>query len=650
MLPVGWERMKPRLLLSLVTMKVPRRRPGGSGPEAGFSFAAVLVVMLIVLSGTLALAIRGGSGSLASAYQSQTLEARAAAESGATQIIAELNKLPNRRMLVSGRPLTGPTNSWRNPVAPGGGVDPQQQNPCTTATPTQAARDLAEPNRWNDVRPNSSDHQFRLRSVRYLNSARNPNSYNNSNDGEVSLNTAPLLLGLPRPDRSYIQLVVEGKVSRSGTDVATATIVKEFEVIPKCCNRSFMGPAYSQNSPSDPEIGPQDQTGANGSDGFDCAYSLPGNLSLATFARSEPGAGVLSGGIQNATGLSLQGVQTEPTNPPTFRDAPFPSVICFVVGNQNCTTSFTEVNNALTPNPVPIIPVSIQIPRILYPSWNANPSPFTSPTTEAPPIYEFSTQNTYPNDTVFPSIYLQLKQLNPTDVEIYACELDSSSPPRCINPPQLFANSSGQRYCGRATDPSLEKIANFHCRLSAIDMSGGRKIIVNTQDRDLDPRTELGRIVFYFQPGPAVLQPRQPVPPNPQIPSPPSRGQITISSIDGLQHVKCPYSDIGPCTNLPRPDQFSNFQILSSGNSDSFTLGGNSSPLHIFAFLRNGSIRVNGNVSLVGALWARNMSLNGGSINFRGITPFSQGISGTPGQPVFDWVARSVTRTQYYGN
>jgi hypothetical protein len=47
----------------------------------------------------------------------------------------------------------------------------------------------------------------------------------------------------------HLQLEVQGRVQRAGRTLATATVVKEYEVIPKCCERSYGGPSIAGTFP-----------------------------------------------------------------------------------------------------------------------------------------------------------------------------------------------------------------------------------------------------------------------------------------------------------------------------------------------------------------------------------------------------------------
>ena len=73
------------------------RRPPG---ERGSMVAALLIAMAVLL-GSLAISNRSSLAELASAYQSQSREARAAADSGMTAVVSELNRPRNRQLLVN---------------------------------------------------------------------------------------------------------------------------------------------------------------------------------------------------------------------------------------------------------------------------------------------------------------------------------------------------------------------------------------------------------------------------------------------------------------------------------------------------------------------------------------------------------------------
>ena len=89
-----------QLLLSLAA---PSRAPHHPSQPTGTrgSMAATFLIIMAVLLGGLAISNRSSLAELASAYQSQSRDAKAAADSGMTAVVSELNRHRNRQLLVN---------------------------------------------------------------------------------------------------------------------------------------------------------------------------------------------------------------------------------------------------------------------------------------------------------------------------------------------------------------------------------------------------------------------------------------------------------------------------------------------------------------------------------------------------------------------
>jgi hypothetical protein len=151
------------------------------------------------------------------------------AEAGLTEIISELNKEANRRILVAGVALA----SWSQGSA---ALSNPLVNPCTRYDSNGAAATVVTPtekainfkNGWQNLIPGSNTRSFRLVSVTTTDAARNPLA----SPPPESVNTGQV--------KTLVRLTVEGRVSNAaGTLISTARVVKEYEVVPKCCKRSF---------------------------------------------------------------------------------------------------------------------------------------------------------------------------------------------------------------------------------------------------------------------------------------------------------------------------------------------------------------------------------------------------------------------------
>lgn len=204
----------------------PLRR--GSAGSQGF-IAMVMLVLLTLILGSLAVVARTSSGRMASAAQGRNREARDVAEAGVSEIISELNKEPNRKLMVSGVALA----DWSQGTA---SLDNPLVNPCTRynstggagtiTTPT--ARAIALKNGWTNLVSGDSRRSFRLVSVSYSTAARGV------------LASPPPASVISGQDKTLLRLTVEGRVmDAAGNAVSSSRVVKEFEVVPKCCKRSF---------------------------------------------------------------------------------------------------------------------------------------------------------------------------------------------------------------------------------------------------------------------------------------------------------------------------------------------------------------------------------------------------------------------------
>jgi hypothetical protein len=228
----------------------------------------ILVVLgLIVASGSLVSVMNGGL--LAISGDSAANKAQAVAESGADQIIAVLNQPENRKLLVSGDVAPTTTNwttsneSLRSPCVSISNKRPGINEDGYPSSQAVAFADGNFRNLSNISQSGTGDRRFALKAVRYstgINGDTNRRgiyrTYNiGSSTAKATAGTVPSgntftdLVNLSDPDGSSSQLpgtntgliaiTVEGRVYRNGSQVGSATVTKEYEVIPKCCGGSF---------------------------------------------------------------------------------------------------------------------------------------------------------------------------------------------------------------------------------------------------------------------------------------------------------------------------------------------------------------------------------------------------------------------------
>ncbi|MCP9931458.1 hypothetical protein KBY82_11760 [Cyanobium sp. AMD-g] len=238
--------MTHRMLLELLAGKSAKHSTEQKlSDDDGFSFLAVLFVVLVLTLGTLAVANRNSLGSLGSAYQSQGRIARAAAETGMTQLVSELNRPRNRPLLVNAESLNLRTVSAIQTAAPGTFSTQDLQgkaalNPDLSAT--FGAGTLAS--QLINV-GDGSQQRWQVKSISTsnptLNSARQnvtSSSFGTVNTGNFTVSVGSSTIAARTGE---ITFTVEGYAYQGGNKVATATLRKTFEVVPKCQDRSLNG-------------------------------------------------------------------------------------------------------------------------------------------------------------------------------------------------------------------------------------------------------------------------------------------------------------------------------------------------------------------------------------------------------------------------
>ena len=240
--------MRAKIMLSLIAHQsgVARRR------QEGFALLLSLFVGLAVVIGWLMLAARSSSSRLGAALQTENREARLVAESAMDVVINELNQPRNRMLLAQGKTPA----DWQAASPPGGSPSPARfLNFCENADSKppsgiigEIGKSAADPNVYLPLPNNPGNdrftRRFRLRGVTLKNSKRQSGSDYSADQ-----------INLRDPGAwGYIELEVEGQVLRNGVPAATASITREYQVVPKCCNRSFRGPG-DPNQDRDPLTG-----------------------------------------------------------------------------------------------------------------------------------------------------------------------------------------------------------------------------------------------------------------------------------------------------------------------------------------------------------------------------------------------------------
>ncbi len=252
--------LQSKLLLTLLT----RRHSPGRRRNGGFSLAVALLVLLAAVVGSLAMANLATTGNLGALFQGESSEAREAAEAGLASVISELNKDENRRLLVTANTGWASSQAYQNPCL-------SQNTATATVFPSATAVGFANPSTVNDL---GGGRSFRVTSKQVI-----------SVDPTTGARTTPR--GIPAGTTNdlddgqfpgFIQITVQGSFRN-----ATASVTREFQVVPKCCSQSF------GSMPTGLTTGTGTQT--FGSDNRACDSSFPRILIGVT------GGGLLSTGL-----------------------------------------------------------------------------------------------------------------------------------------------------------------------------------------------------------------------------------------------------------------------------------------------------------------------------------------------------------------
>lgn len=232
-----------------------RRRSLPAGPwrlarsgSRGFSMPIAMVAALLLFIGMAALITRSSEGFLASSVQGVNREARDVAESAITDFAVTLNREENRRLLVAGNDQLG---QWTSNTA--------HRNPCSgqfvatnppsgqmvavagTAAATSADR-FVRNGTWQNLMAGDSSRQFLVEDVTYryedrtAGSERRPFDFNTI-DANIPTHTVRNA-ALQGGTRTLLRVTIQGRVTRNG-QTSLARVTREFEVVPKCCKRSF---------------------------------------------------------------------------------------------------------------------------------------------------------------------------------------------------------------------------------------------------------------------------------------------------------------------------------------------------------------------------------------------------------------------------
>ena len=216
--------------------------------EHGFALPIAIVAGLVLMIGVAALSSRTSQGFVSSIFQGANREARDIAESAILGFGVTMNREENRLLLVAGN-----GTDWD---------DEKNQNICTASTQgvdsswssisSSSVADAVNLGKfstlgeWKPLVGSDTTRQFKVTKIEYLyedaDGERSPFGFNHKNTNfpsdDPSYTKSVRDSALEGGTRTLLRVTVVARVDRNGQQ-SYARVAREFEVVPKCCKRSF---------------------------------------------------------------------------------------------------------------------------------------------------------------------------------------------------------------------------------------------------------------------------------------------------------------------------------------------------------------------------------------------------------------------------
>jgi hypothetical protein len=489
--------------------------------QRGFGLLIALLAALVTMISAVSLLVRGQAGLLGVAQESQARMARETAEAGVNAVIAELNRPGNRRLLVSPVPFTAwkaransavdsTRNSVTNPCLYSDTGSDQDPKPLRRLHTSESLHTMADPDQAS-VALNSDGSRFRrrfiLQRVRISNGDRT--RWYQSERGQGPTHSDPnfsetLINFNSAANAGHIELVVVGQLLSANPNdnrvVALATISREFQIVPKCCQLSLGGPAQMF-----------------GNDYRWCTTNPPFVVGLGNDREDA------NGGVDVLLGASAELRLRDQSNEPA------PEILCYMplARNQACPgdTSITDPGKNVT---VPVRTDAIQLPAL--PGLDNDGKPCvkgqadctnTFKAADAYSIEVFNNDNkaaSNDKNDQYAKDYLRVHPngnyveicnkkytpdpddpSNPNAKDYYAYPASSGVPAKLDTTPEIVADScvSLQKYCTRLERGGL---ATYHCRIRNIFVNdfGATNDSNVRQNNTLFIDTSFGAIYLYI--------------------------------------------------------------------------------------------------------------------------------------------------------
>ena len=597
------------------------------------NIALAVIFSLAALITAAALILRTQGSYLGSFFSAESRESREAAEYGMRTIISELSRTPNRRLLVANKSQ----GAWINPSQWGNAsFSSALANPCALTTvnnnitaakpPALAGLAGATPAGTANLEGQvNSGKRYWLRSITYRNSSssgtrseisftRTSSTANWIQTPSTGVTYNPDAVSLEGATTAYLELQVQGESTQAGK-TSVAVVTKEFELVPKCCGRSF---GYTYASLSNPVA----------SFGQDLRSCPSVGLGVLNFVTGGNGDGVFS---TNGKSFDLweNQIGTNQDTAITFN----PNDTKALDSNTNLVLFGQTLPSQLSPPASTVFPnsacigqnVNVTLPRdgLLAPDSDGTPNQG---------LVDSACQGSSTTSTRTDDVYQQngnAKRTGKNPDFVYSCDAPEYSvspntaatenPPRAIpsgailvdNRLNIIAGSPNYTKCYvKTTKTTTVNLPEPYCLqqadtnewwckvrhinsggLISIDTTGGKTVtLLFTDVRSTDRATGLeSNCTSGVQ---CILG-----------------GSSSFAGIGGFNHQ----SDLG--NPAPLADS-SRFRIVNSVLGSDFELKGATGALSGFFDLRYSDVLMygggaNSNINLSGILWTNNLALNG---------------------------------------
>lgn len=578
------------------------------------SIALLLLVALAVTVGALAIANSSSNSLLRSAFQDQSRNAREAALAGAETIINELNQVQNRRLLVTPRALS----TWTNDPT-SANINFYQNSRCDPPSPGLPP----SPNRPSDeavgfadgqfrALPGGGNREFRLVSVQKISTKNRANSVTSfsiadgsgtSSNGDYDETALNITDGAAANGEniSYIRLTVEGKASPpGGGGVSLARVTREFEVVPKCCGRSF-GLPLDPSAPLPPNAAAR---GVHGKDIRICGASQggPGELGLV-FG--------INGGKLSDSGYSGRVITLNDAG----QEVRIENVVCALPEDGPATDC---AGDSTINTKDGSIPKGYSYDNLNFPSEGA---------------YFGNATNAWPwfPETTTPAI----TTAGVIDKNVTGLKIDTGN-----QVVQELRNgvwtTTGVSYCGRA--PVLANVATgatevqYHCKIDTIEV-GNTDLVVDTANGTLNLYiTSKSTKAVDYQGSSAILHERNGV-------SLQDAGitNCSASANDWVNNLRI----YGTPTDVNPPSDITSTQQIA--------LQGTSELTGFFVWAPYSAVEFRGTADFCGRIWANDLTTKGTPV-FRVPPSSADDDNKNPAlqNKFYDWVARSVSTLRLF--